>query len=592
MRFLFVPKVVAEAERHCGASITQLAESLFFAATLQVINSSSFSGNQWTPTVYRCMIKRQVCLTQISTVKCCRHVFWQNGFTRHFSATIETKRRIAVIGGGISGLSTAYFLQKNVPDAVITLFEEASTPGGWVSSKALSTKDAGSVLFEEGPRSLRPAGLPGLSLLDMIRHLEIEDKMILVPKSSPSAKNRFIYFAGKVHRLPGSLLGFLRFAMTNPILKGSLFSIMKEPFRRRPKGLTDETIASFIGRRFSPIMAQNMLSAVVHGIYSGSVDNLSVRSTFKALWEYESKAGSVMAGILRGVETMSATDLDLFKCLKKQNATLVEKMKDISVYSFDGGLSTLTNALTRHLSQCKNVEICHSTCTSISPSEGQKFRVSSGSNESEFDQVISTIRAKDTSALLPTSHSLSEFDKVTYSTVMVINLFYRNPDILPIDGFGYLIPKSVPESENPDRALGVVFDSSSVPGQDSIPGCKVTCIMGGHWWTSKPIPTEEEGYRATKNLMKMHLGVTDEPELWNAKIQHDCIPQYTVGHIDRMATLHGKLAAEFPGLGVTGSSYGGVSVNDCVLNARKLAMNVALHGTKVTGLEDFKHSSA
>lgn len=505
---------------------------------------------------------------------------------------VAPPQNIAVVGGGIAGLSATYFLQKALPNAKVTLFETAQRPGGWVSSKVQSTPDGGGqVVFEEGPRSLRPAGLPGLNVLDLIRSLGIEDKMILVPKSAPSAKNRFIYFAGKVHKLPSSLLGFLRFAYTNPILKGSLSSLLKEPFRRRPKGLEDETIASFIGRRFSPIMAQNMLSAVVHGIYSGSIDKLSVRSTFKALWEYESKAGSVVAGLLRGVETMSPRDQALQKALRAENPDIVSKMKDVSVYSFTGGLSTLTDALTDELKRSANVEIMAETCTSITraPDGQMTLHLTGASAPMTFDRVVSSVRAKNTAALLgeEAAAKLGELDAVAYSTVMVINFYYRDPDVLPITGFGYLIPKSVPPEENPDRALGVVFDSSSVPGQDSVGGTKVTCIMGGHWWTGKPIPTETQGYEATKKVMRMHLGVTAEPEFWNAKVQHDCIPQYTVGHIARMGTLHDKVRKQWPGLGLVGSSYGGVSVNDCVLNARKLAATMAEQG-RATGLEDFE----
>lgn len=485
-------------------------------------------------------------------------------------------------------MSAAFFLQKALPNAHITLLESSQKTGGWVSSKAIRTEDDKEVIFEEGPRSLRPAGLPGLSLLDLVRQLGIVDEMILVPKDAPSAKNRFIYFAGQVHKLPSSLLGFLRFAMTNPILKGSLSSLLMEPFRRRPKDLQDESIASFISRRFSPIMAQNMLSAVIHGIYSGSIDKLSIRSTFKALWEYESKAGSVVAGLLRGVETMSANDLALQKTLRASNLEIGEKLKNISVYSFRGGLSTLTNAISDHLKACPNITIQHNTCHSISHNPDGTFQLTldGPSETSSFDQVVSAVRASDTSKMLG-QHDFGDLDKITYSTVMVINVFYRNPSILPITGFGYLIPKSVPLAENPDRALGVVFDSISVPGQDSTAGSKVTCIMGGHWWTGRTIPSEQEGYEATKNVLKMHLGITDEPVFWNAKIQHDCIPQYFVGHIERMRSLHTKLKQHLPGLALAGSSYAGVSVNDCVLNSRKIALRIASQG-HATGLEDFE----
>ncbi|ORY77404.1 hypothetical protein BCR37DRAFT_382921 [Protomyces lactucae-debilis] len=501
--------------------------------------------------------------------------------------------KIAVIGGGIAGLSAAYFLQKQLPAAHITLFETAKEAGGWVKSKSLDASTGGNVVFEEGPRSLRPVGLPGLSALDLVRQLELEDKLILVPKSSPSAKNRFIYYKGKVHKLPSSLVGFLKFAMTNPILKGSLGSLMLEPFRkRRPASLQDESIGSFISRRFSPIMANNMLSAVVHGIYSGSVDALSVKSTFGALWKYEGQAGSVVAGILRGTETLSPFDQQLYAKLKLENTEMAEKLKDTSVYSFQGGLMTMTNRLQTLLKESGRVNVEQGAPVRRLEVHGDTVSVTQGGQTISFDKVVSAVNAKQLSSILHGTMETTELDAVEYSTVMVINLYYKDPAILPIDGFGYLIPKSVPLEDNPDRALGVVFDSASVPGQDSALGTKVTCIMGGHWWKGldpSALPTPEQGLERTKRVMQGHLGVTQEPALWNAKLQHDCIPQYTVGHAARMKKLDERLAGFGGKLGVIGSSYGGVSVNDCILNARKVA-DAIVAGQDVTGLEAFREA--
>ena len=513
----------------------------------------------------------------------------RNVLSRVYSTTRSPS--ITIVGGGISGLSAAFFLQKAIPQAQITVIEQAQQLGGWVSSKKVLNEKQEHIVFEEGPRSLRPGGLPGLNVLDLIRQLNIEDQMILVPKTSASAKNRYIYFAGKVHKLPSSLLGFLSFALRNPILKGSLSSIMLEPFRRRPKGLEDETIGSFISRRFSPIMANNMLSAVVHGIYSGSVDKLSIKSTFKALWEYETKAGSVVAGLLRGTETRSERDQALQTHLTEANDGLVDRMKDVSVYSFQGGLGTLTNALQKHLASCANVKVIHEQVNKIDKRKDQFEVTLNNGHLLHSNLVISAVKASTLADVLPTPPQ--ELKQIEYSTVMVINLFYKDPKLLPIEGFGYLIPKSVPLEENPDRALGVVFDTSSVPGQDGTPGTKVTCIMGGHFWSGRTIselPSKDAAYKATKNVMAMHLGVTAEPDLWNAKLQKDCIPQYTVGHHARMTSLHKTLKQNFPGLGVLGSSFAGVSVNDCVLNARKLASQIAQTGSS-TGLEDFHDPS-
>jgi len=173
---------------------------------------------------------------------------------------------------------------------------------------------------------------------------------------------------------------------------------------------------------------------------------------------------------------------------------------------------------------------------------------------------------------------------------MVVNLYYSNPALLPVHGFGYLIPRSVPWNQNPERALGVVFDSDANVGQDTVPGTKVTVMLGGHWWDGwDSYPDEAEGAAMAKAILKRHLKIEEEPVVINVALQRECIPQYTVGHEARMKKAHSELMKGFKGkMAVAGNSYTGVGLNDCVRAAKDLADMVA-HNRKdgVTGLERF-----
>ena len=173
-------------------------------------------------------------------------------------------------------------------------------------------------------------------------------------------------------------------------------------------------------------------------------------------------------------------------------------------------------------------------------------------------------------------------------TVMVVNLYYADPDILPERGFGYLIPRSISFDQNPECALGVVFDSDATSGQDSVPGTKVTVMLGGHWWDGfDSYPDEEEGAAMAKALLKRHLKIEVEPKLVNVGLQRECIPQYTVGHEERMKKAHGELMSAFKGkLTVAGNSYTGVGLNDCVRAARDVVLGIK-KGDDNTGLEEF-----
>lgn len=180
---------------------------------------------------------------------------------------------------------------------------------------------------------------------------------------------------------------------------------------------------------------------------------------------------------------------------------------------------------------------------------------------------------------------------------MTVNLFYKDPFLLDEPGFGYLIPRAVPFEQNPECALGVVFDSFSAIGQDTTEGTKMTVMLGGHWWsqfTSSDYPTEEEGLSMAKEIVRRHLKIKVEPDAWKSSLHRDCIPQYTVGHEQRLKKANSELIQGFRGrVRVAGASYGGVGVNDCVKAAWEVVRGVVgWSGTGVkTGLEDFGYDT-
>ena len=203
-----------------------------------------------------------------------------------------------------------------------------------------------------------------------------------------------------------------------------------------------------------------------------------------------------------------------------------------------------------------------------------------------FTHVISTLSSKVLSTL--TNGHLDVLSQTPSVTVMVVNLFYSNPSLLPVHGFGYLLPRSLPLSQNPECALGVVFDSDATIGQDNVPGTKVTVMLGGHWWDSwSAYPDEYEGAKMAKSILERHLGVTEQPQFLKVGLQRDCIPQYTVGHTSRMQRAAGQLEKHYRGrLRVAGNSYTGVGLNDCV-RAAKDVVDGLVNGTGRTGLESF-----
>lgn len=185
-------------------------------------------------------------------------------------------------------------------------------------------------------------------------------------------------------------------------------------------------------------------------------------------------------------------------------------------------------------------------------------------------------------------------------TVAVVNLVYSAEQArLASPGFGYLIPRSENSAVNHRGLLGVVFDSCAIPEQDKGESqgktLKLTAMIGGYMFNealsqlasgsgsgastldleltgSHKEDVKEFFAKTAMDAIKKHLKIDATPELVKVHIQHECIPQYLVGHLQRMQTLDQSLRKDFDGLlAVTGAGYLGVSVNDCIKNAREVA---------------------
>ncbi|MCJ1363404.1 oxygen-dependent protoporphyrinogen oxidase [Acarospora aff. strigata] len=536
----------------------------------------------------------------------CQNVHQRRGYSSTPRSTQKHHevKDVAVLGGGITGLTSAYYLSQELPDAKITLYEANSRLGGWLESRHIDQ-----VVFEQGPRTLRPTMPNGYLTLDLVQQLGFEENIITTSKTAPAAQNRFVYYPDHLVRMPGpgsSILNQLYSVLTEPLWKNILKGLALEAFQdRRPPDLNDESVGSFISRRFGPQLGDNVVSAILHGIYAGDINQLSMKSIQPKLWFWEARHGSIANALAETFreksKLMSGDDIDLSIELtsKPSLRSILEVMKYTSVFTFKGGVGELVTRLQAKLKDTKNVNIKMNTAISAirydEASRGIKiFTKKSSSSRSSAPQpqshthAISTLSSKKTANLSkPILSSLA----LTHSvTVMVVNVFYKDPNLLSVSGFGYLIPRSIPFEQNPERALGVVFDSDATIGQDAVPGTKLTVMLGGHWWDGwNSYPTDDQGAQMARIVLRRHLNITAEPDIIRVSLQRECIPQYTVGHEDRLASASRDLQRGYQGrLRVAGNSYTGVGLNDCVRAARDVVKNlVTADGAFKTGLESF-----
>ena len=172
--------------------------------------------------------------------------------------------------------------------------------------------------------------------------------------------------------------------------------------------------------------------------------------------------------------------------------------------------------------------------------------------------------------------------------VMTVNLFYSNPTLLPVRGFGYLIPRSVPLHQNPVLGLGVLFDSETTHGQDTVPGTKLTVMLGGHWWSKwkgQP-PPETEGVSIAKRMLQNHIGIEARPAATLVSLHRGCIPQFSLHHCERAIACHRNLSEYYRGSLRVAGGYSGVGVNDCIRSAYETVQGL-VSGKGLTGLEGF-----
>ncbi|KND02545.1 protoporphyrinogen oxidase [Spizellomyces punctatus DAOM BR117] len=503
---------------------------------------------------------------------------------------MSSPSHFAVLGGGVSGLSTAWYLSKLAPKtARITVVEKNARVGGWVHTNMQDGQ-----LYELGPRTIRPVGVAGRAVLDMVYRLNLVEEVLTTPKNSPAAINRYIYQNSRLHHLPTSPLDLLMpWKAKSPLLKGLLFSVLREPFVK-PTNASDESIHGFVERRFGRALADNLVSAVIHGIYAGDSTQLSVRSAMPFLWECEKKHGSVGRGVLAPPAVAPIGDERAPLSVESNDAKkfISDIQRNSSIFSFKNGMQTLTDALKRDLDKEENVSFIRGNIESLSFKEGVEIAHTASSQPLKADHVISAIPAVDLSRILPpSSHALSSLlSSIKSVDVAVVNISFGGhfSKILPVNGFGYLVPAT---EDTP--ILGTVFDSCAMPKQDSGDQTRVTVMMGGHkfhkYFGDPDVVSKEKLLETAMTAVRTHLGVNAEPIASSVVIHKQCIPQYVVGHRDRLHAIHEEVKSQHIQLSLVGASYLGVAVNDCVKGARDLVSNLLVETQakqrRITGLE-------
>lgn len=449
--------------------------------------------------------------------------------------------RIAIIGGGISGLSLAWFLLEKDPGADVTVFEAEQRPGG-----KIWTDRAEGFLCEWGVNGF---------LDNKPKTLELSRKLKLEPmRSNDASRKRFIYSDGLLHRLPESPPAFFFSKLLS--LPGRL-RVMAEPFIAG-NAKEEETLAEFARRRLGREAYEKLIDPMASGIYAGNPETLSLRACFPKVYDLEKKHGGLVRGMLK-----------LQQEKKKQgSAEKVGAGPGGVLTSYFDGMGELIRALKTTLGGRLRLGY---RAVSIER-KGSSYTVSFADSSSfEADTVIVASPAYAASEMLRNidrkiSSTLSE---IPYPSVSVVCLGYKKDSFTAdLDAFGYLIP-----SREKRKILGTLYDSSIFPNRAPEGYALLRIMVGGARASELAMEQEHRLLETIRKELSDIIGIRAEPDFVRIYRHEMAIPQYTVGHTERLRTLD-RILEKQKNLYLTGNAYRGISVNDCIENSARLAEKI------------------
>lgn len=455
-------------------------------------------------------------------------------------------KRIAIVGGGISGLSAAFALEKERrlgTHLEYVLFESSGRLGG-----VLRTEHIDDCLVEAGPDSFlteKPWAL------DLCRELGLQDQLI---GSNDAGRKTYILVNGRLVPIPDGLM-FLVPTQIGPVFASPLFSwqtklrILGEWSYRARQSDSDFTAAEFIQRHYGREMVDRLADPLLAGVYGGCADELSAKSVLPRFVQMEASHGSLSKGMLARLKDRRASEAPLFTSLRK-------------------GMQQLVDAIEKQLPA---TSLRLGSDVHAVRSESQKWLVLSNGRTEEFDGVVVSTPAGVAARLLgeQTAELARELNAIPYSSSAIVVLAYdqRVRANLP-PGFGFLAP----QTEN-RRLIAATFVHNKFPGRTPENRALIRCFLGG---TRDPgvldVSNEALEGIATSDLGQI-LSINSAPVFSRVYKWKNAMAQYNVGHSARIARIR-ALVEQLHCLALAGNAYTGIGVPDCVRSGQEATTKI------------------
>lgn len=431
-----------------------------------------------------------------------------------------------IIGAGITGLATAWQLQRQGHNCIV--LESGAQVGG-----AMQSIRRDGYLAEEGPNSIQLASSAVEDFLFSIPG--VESALI---EAKPSANKRYIVRHARTHAVPMNPLQ----AITTPLWSlGGKLRVLKEPFIAAAPPEPDQSVADFVTRRLGRELYDYAINPLVGGIYAGKPEDLSLRYGFPKLYALEQTHG----GLIRGAfAKMKAAKRDPSPSIRKR------------IVSFKQGIHQLPQLIANALGSSVQTDVSIESIRQI----GDTWAVRWNGQAQAFKRIILTVPAHAL-AKLPFETALT-LPRIEYPPVSVISLGYRDSAIRhPMDGFGALVPAR--ENMN---ILGALFPSAIFPDRAPAGHQLITVFVGGTRSPQLSTPDTDTLLAHIRPDLNQLLGIDDAPSFIHHKHWPLAIPQYKLGY-EKVLRAIDTIEQQHSGLHLAGNYRTGISLTYCLENA-------------------------
>jgi oxygen-dependent protoporphyrinogen oxidase len=460
---------------------------------------------------------------------------------------------VAVVGGGIAGLAAAFDLVER--GARVTLAEAEERFGG----KIATTRTEDGLVVDAGPESLlstKPA------VLDLCERLGLASRLVDARRED---QRTFVWSRGRLRPLPAGLVlgspsragGLVRAGLVSPPgAARMLFDLAVPPRSER----ADESIASFFTRRLGREAHERVVEPLLAGIHAGDASRLSLAATFPRFADMEREHGGLVRASLANRRVSRSSPEP-----RAPNRT--------PFVSFAGGMGELVEALVSVLSDRGADLKAGQRVAELRPGpRGSGYRLTlEPAGALDVDGVILATPAYVTARLLqelaPVAAGMAE--SIPYASTATVSLAYRIADLDRVpQGYGFVVPRVERR-----HLIAVTMSSNKWPGRAPAAQLLVRAYVGGMGRDDVLAGDDEQLVTLVRDELRTLAGISAAPVHREVHRFPQGMPQYVVGHRDRVARLRAELAA-WPGLAVTGAAYGGVGIPDCIADATATATGV------------------